>query len=270
MNTKQKNTEILTELEKYCIKHDSRYFQKGSHYFKVYDRYFQHYKNKNIVILEIGIRYGGSLQLWKNYFGEKAHIYGIDINPECKNLEEPDISILIGSQSDRKFLKEVKNTIPRIDILIDDGGHSMVQQITTFEELFDHVKNDGMYICEDICTSYMLDYGGGYQRKGTFIEYSKNFIDFIHANYSEQNALQENHLTNNISAIHYYFNLLIIEKCEKSKYHHVSYGSKPLSTHITKENISKLRLKLYHIKRYFIKKINLFLRVLKIKAIFND
>lgn len=41
--------------------------------------------------------------MWKDYFGSKAIIYGVDINPSCKELEEENISIFIGSQSDRNF-----------------------------------------------------------------------------------------------------------------------------------------------------------------------
>lgn len=65
--------------------------------------------------------------MWKSYFGDKAKIFGIDIDPRCKKLEEENIKIFIGSQSDRKFLRELKELIPKIDILIDDGGHSMKQ-----------------------------------------------------------------------------------------------------------------------------------------------
>ncbi len=90
--------------------------------------------------------------MWKDYFGKDAKIYGININPLCKELEEPNIKILIGSQSDRNFLKEVKRQIPPIDVLIDDGGHTMIQQIVSFEELFDYVKDNGVNLCEDLHT----------------------------------------------------------------------------------------------------------------------
>jgi len=124
--------------------------------------------------------------MWKDYFGDKARIFGVDINPECKKFEEKNIEIFIGSQSDRKFLKKVKENIPKIDILIDDGGHTMLQQIVTFEEIFQHIDANGVYLCEDIHTSYWLNFGGGHKRNKTFIEYSKNFIDLINAHHSEE------------------------------------------------------------------------------------
>jgi hypothetical protein len=58
----------------------------------------------------------------------------------------------------------VKQTIPNVDILIDDGGHTMKQQIVTFEVLFDHVKQDGVYLVEDLHPSYWKEFGGGYKR----------------------------------------------------------------------------------------------------------
>ena len=64
-------------------------------------------------------------------------------------------------------------------ILIDDGGHTMEQQIVTFEELYDHINDGGIYLCEDVHTSYLEKFGGGYQKEGTFIEYSKKIIDIF-------------------------------------------------------------------------------------------
>ena len=46
------------------------------------------------------------------------------------------IKIFVGSQSDRNFLRKIKSEIPKVDILIDDGGHTMEQQIVTFEEMY--------------------------------------------------------------------------------------------------------------------------------------
>jgi cephalosporin hydroxylase len=209
----------MNDLEKYFKNNEGRIISKWMHYFDIYDRHLSKYRNKEIVILEIGVYQGGSLQMWRNYFGQKAKIYGIDINPRCKELEEDNIKIFIGSQSDRKFLKDVKEKIPPIDILIDDGGHTMRQQIISFEELFSHVKKDGVYICEDLHTSYWLNFGGGFKRRGTFIEYSKNFIDYLNAYHSEQNNLKVNEFTKSVNALHYYDSVIVIEKSERVKPH---------------------------------------------------
>ncbi len=119
--------------------------------------------------------------MWKNYFGSQAKIYGLDIDPQCKKLEEDQIKIFIGDQANRDFLRELRDEIGTIDILIDDGGHTMVQQINTFNELYSAVSETGIYLVEDLHTSYWEDFGGGYERPGSFIEYAKGFIDSINA-----------------------------------------------------------------------------------------
>ena len=150
----------MNHLEKYFRANEKRQIHKFYHYFDIYDRYFSQYRGKEITFMEIGVFQGGSLQMWKDYFGPQARIIGVDIDPRCKELEEDNIEIHIGSQSDRKFLRDLKTKIPKVDILLDDGGHTMRQQIVTFEELFDHVKPEGLFLCEDLHTSYFLEYGG--------------------------------------------------------------------------------------------------------------
>ena len=204
--------ENANELRSYFANNTGRLIHKWDHYFDVYETHFARYRNKDIVILEIGVSHGGSLQLWRKYFGAKAKIYGIDIDPRCKALEEQNIEILIGSQSDRKFLRDVTQKIPKVDILIDDGGHTMIQQITSFQELYAHIKDDGVYLCEDLHTSYWLNVGGGVRRKGSFIEFSKNLIDQLNAYHSHQQKLQVSDFTKTTSSIHYYDSVIVIEK----------------------------------------------------------
>ena len=219
----------MNDLENYFINNHKRLINKWMHYFDVYDRHFSTYRNKEIVIVEIGVSQGGSLQMWKDYFGGKAKIYGIDIDPRCKAFEEENIEIFIGSQSDRKFLREVLKKIPPIDILIDDGGHRMNQQIITFEEMFNQVKIDGVYLCEDIHTSYWLDFAGGHKRAGTFIEYTKNFIDRLNAFHSHQKSLPVDEFTRTVNSIHYYDSIIVIEKKNRAMPHAESTGTATFS-----------------------------------------
>jgi hypothetical protein len=192
---------------------NGKLIQKWDHYIEVYDVYFNKYRGKEINILEIGVSQGGSLEMWKKYFGDKMHLYGIDINPRCKELEDEQVTIFIGEQEDRNFLNDLKSEIPKIDIVIDDGGHTMIQQIVTFEEMFSHVKDDGIYLCEDTHTSYMDAFHGGYKKKNTFIEYSKNFIDYINAWHSEnKNKLDVTDFTRSTYALHFYTGMVVIEK----------------------------------------------------------
>ena len=175
----------MDDLEKYFKENTGNLIHKWVHYFEIYDCHFSRYRDSHVNVLEFGVSHGGSLKMWKHYFGHKANIYGVDINPHCKQLEEERIKIFIGYQADRAFLKSVAEAIPGIDILIDDGGHAMEQQINTFEVLFPHIDKRGIYLCEDLHTSYQRSFGGGYRKRGTFIEYIKNFIDDINAWHSK-------------------------------------------------------------------------------------
>lgn len=208
------NPDSFNDLEHFFFEGEHKILDKWFHYFEAYDRFFSKYRGKDVTILEIGVFKGGSLQMWKHYFdaaNHKVKVYGIDINPDCKALEEENIEIFIGSQEDREFLRSVKEQIGKIDILIDDGGHTMNQQITTFEELFDLVSDDGIYLCEDLHTSYMEAYGGEY-KGDTFIEYSKNLIDYLHAQYSESKEFLPNKYSEQIKAVTYYDSMIFIEK----------------------------------------------------------
>lgn len=254
----------MNDLEKYFRQNTNNLIIKWNHYFDIYDTHFKQFRNKEVVILEIGVFQGGSLQMWKNYFGDKAKIYGLDVNPECKQFEEENIKIFIGSQDDRKFLKEVKRQIPPIDIIIDDGGHTMRQQIVSFEELFDHVKEDGIYLCEDVHTSYWLKFGGGYKRRGTFIEFSKNFIDYLHAYHSEQRSLRVNKFTKSISAVHFYECIVVFEKKKKEKQYYESIGNFVFQEKIKKQS---LPVKVFRRSGLFtLKKINSVLRFFRLKG----
>jgi hypothetical protein len=254
----------MNDLEKYFRENPGRLIHKCMHYFDIYDTYFSKYKDKKIVLLEIGVSHGGSLQMWKHYFGANVKIYGLDINPECKKFEEPVIKIFTGSQSDRKFLRDMLSQIPPIDILIDDGGHGMRQQIITFEETFNHVKKDGIYICEDLHTSYWLKYGGGHRRKGTFIEYSKKFIDKLNAQYSEQGSLKTNSFTQSVRGLHFYNGMVVIEKGEVTDFSIEKTGTPSL---LENHEITKLPKPLLKPANAIVYSINYILRFLRLPGI---
>jgi len=203
----------MNDLEKYFNENTGRVIHKWPHYFEAYDRHLARFRGTDVHLVEFGVSHGGSLQMWKHYFGPRAKIFGVDINPHCERLAEEQVQIFIGDQGDRKFLKSLAAQIPRIDVLIDDGGHTMEQQINTFEELFGHIGSQGVYICEDLHTSYWPDWNGGYRRPGTFIEYSKAFIDYIHAWHSaEPDHFNINNFTKSVHSLHYYDSMLVIEK----------------------------------------------------------
>jgi hypothetical protein len=226
----------MNQLEHFFKNEDHRMIHKWNHYFEIYDRHLQHLKGKKINILEIGISHGGSLQMWEYYFQGNATIYAIDVNAECKKLESENIKIFIGSQEDESFLKNLKKNIPAIDVLIDDGGHTMKQQVTTFNHLYDKVSENGIYICEDLHTSYWKDFGGGYKKRRTFIEFSKNIIDKLHAWHTPKVSIDN--ITTSTHSLHYYDSMLVIEKRKMSKPFDVKAGNSSIVDKFENELVS--------------------------------
>jgi cephalosporin hydroxylase len=200
-------------LTTYFYKNKGRLIHKWLHYFDIYHRHFAPYRKKPITIVEFGVYHGGSLQMWKHYFGKKARIYGIDINESCRNLEEKQVTIRIGDQANRKFLRELRKEIGPIDILIEDGGHTMEQQKVTFEEMFPAVKDGGIYLVEDLHTSYWKEYGGQYKKQDTFIEFAKGLIDDMHAYHSrDKKKHQITDYTKQIKGMHVYDSIIVFDK----------------------------------------------------------
>ena len=120
------------------------------HYFDIYQRHFSKFVGKDVHVLEIGVYSGGSLEMWRDYFGPRSHIYGVDIENACKSYENEYTKIFIGDQADCKFWESFKKSVPMLDILIDDGGHQTEQQMVTLEEMLPHLRPGGVYLCEDI------------------------------------------------------------------------------------------------------------------------
>lgn len=217
----------MNDLEAFFRQHDGRLLHKWHHYFEIYDRHFSRFRGKPVHVVEFGVSQGGSLKMWQHYFGPQVQITGVDINPNCKQFEEPGVCIHIGDQQDRNFLKMLARTLAPIDILIDDGGHTMKQQIHTYEELFPRVTAEGVYLIEDLHTSYWKRWGGGVRRKQTFIEYSKQFIDWLNAWHSrEPGKLQPTGFTRAVHSLHYYDSVLVIEKRPREQPTHERKGER--------------------------------------------
>ena len=155
---------------------------KHSTYFDSYEHFLSKYRGKEITFVEVGVLGGGSLFMWRNYFGEKARIIGVDMNKECTKWQKYGFEIYIGDQSDESFWRDFKEKIGGVDIVLDDGGHTYDQQIITVESLLGSINDGGIIIVEDTHTSYMDGFG---PKKYSFIEYVKNKID--HINYRFNN-----------------------------------------------------------------------------------
>ncbi|RCW50862.1 class I SAM-dependent methyltransferase [Paenibacillus prosopidis] len=162
-------------LDEIGIKYRTDKNSRCHNYLATYEFFFNPFKEKDIVLLEIGGFRGASLKMWEEFF-PKAKIICIDIDPNVKNLENDRISVEIGDISSKHLLDSFKIKYPKINIIIDDASHRWDHQRIAFEELFQIVSPGGYYIVEDLHTSYMPYFSG--QDRQPFIEYLKNRIDY--------------------------------------------------------------------------------------------
>lgn len=205
---------------------DGRMIDRWRHYFDIYHRHFARFRGRRFTMIEIGVFNGGALRMWRDYFGPHATIVGVDIEPDCEKFAEPGIDIVIGDQGDRAFLHSLHERYPDVAILVDDGGHRMLQQIATFEELYPRLRSDGVYLCEDTHTSYMPVFGGGYRQPQTFIESAKLLVDRLHAFHSPDcSQLAPDDFTRTTDSMHFYDSVLVIEKRPRVRPEQVTYGS---------------------------------------------
>jgi Methyltransferase domain len=163
----------MNDLYSFYAQHrNTRVMHKWDHYFEIYERFLSPIRLSKPIVLEIGVQLGGSVEMWRYYFGPAARIYGIDINPEAKQQEDLATKVFIGDQQDRDFLRSVVREIGAPDVVIDDGGHTANQQITAFETLYPALSEDGIYIVEDTHTSLWRGRYLDRQDQRSFLQFS--------------------------------------------------------------------------------------------------
>jgi cephalosporin hydroxylase len=200
-----------TRFERIYYGHRGRPMFKWAHYLPIYDRLLAPFVGKPITLVEIGLADGGSLQLWREYLGPEIRIIGIDCDPKCNRYAEGRTEVIIGDQGDPAFMQKISNIIGEADIFIDDGSHIIAHQILTFESLFPIIKNGGVYVCEDLHTSYWPTYGGGLDNPDSFIGYSKRIIDKLHFKYGV-GTLPSDDISHHIGAMVVTDSLIAFEK----------------------------------------------------------
>jgi hypothetical protein len=207
-------TEPSNPLKTYFASHkEGRGILKWTQYFDIYHRHFSKFVGREVHVLEIGIYSGGSLEMWKHYFGPKCHVYGVDIEEACKAYEADRIKVFVGDQADREFWKLFKKQVPTIDLLIDDGGHHPMQQIVTFEEMLPHLRPGGVYLCEDI-----------HEVSNAFSAYMHGVADNLNAsswtynapNKGIQSVINLTPFQKAIHSIHLYPFITVIEKAHQT------------------------------------------------------
>jgi hypothetical protein len=198
------------------LTNDKRLIHKWKHYFPIYERHFKDFVNKSATFIEIGCGQGGSLQMWKRYFGPHARIIGIDIKPECKAFEEDQIEVYIGPQQEHQFLQRVINEVGTPDIVLDDGSHVMSHIIASFQFLYPRMAKNGIYLVEDLHAAYWDEFEGGLRKPSTFIEVCKDLIDELNADHT-LGALQPTEFTRSTLSMHFYDSVAVFERGTHTK-----------------------------------------------------
>ena len=200
------NQEILKDSETYksYLRSNLRSL-KIETYFNVYDEILKKFKNKKITFVEIGVLHGGSLKMWKDYFGSNARIIGIDINPEAKKMESEGFEIFIGSQSSEAFWDSFFQKVGNVDVILDDGGHQNIQQIITLYKCLPNVNDNGLIITEDVHTSYLPKFGN--PSSLSFVNFAKNKIDKI--NYRFPEIKNKKNIEKKIYSITFYESIVV-------------------------------------------------------------
>jgi hypothetical protein len=203
------------------FRHSGRIIYKWIHYLGIYERHFSQYRNTSFKMLEIGVFKGGSLEMWRKYFGEAATIFGIDINPECADYVTAPNQVRIGSQDDPEFLNRVVLEMGAPDVVLDDGSHVGHHQRKSFDVLFPLLKPGGLYVIEDLHTSYWPGLTGGGRRwhESSAIGHIKEMIDDMHAWYHNNPVTTP--AKTEIGAIHVYDSIVVIEKRHRQQPGHI-------------------------------------------------
>lgn len=190
-------------------------------YHLIYDFFLKSFYRNQGSILEIGVKDNNSLNMWLELF-PKAFIYGIDIN---KKLKGSRYKVFKCDQSNINDLHDVKEKIKSKNIFFinDDGSHIPEHQLLTFNTLFPVLCEGGIYIIEDIETSYWTKKGlygyqtrYGYKHPNSIIEIFKDVIDSVNSEFSKVTKGKVKHLQY-ISNITFSKNCIIITKNKQEK-----------------------------------------------------
>ena len=163
--------EIYEQVPYLSIKYDS--------YFLVYEALLKQFVDREVTILEVGVFNGGSLFMWRKYFGPKARIIGVDLNPDAKEWEKHGFDIYIGDQSSDAFWSDLFQKIGKVDVVIDDGGHTNRQQITTSHYAIQNINDGGLLIVEDVHTSYFREFGN--PSRYSFVNFAHRIVDGVNS-----------------------------------------------------------------------------------------
>jgi hypothetical protein len=141
------------ELDSIGLKHQTDKASNVHDFLRLYHRRLAHLRDSTFVMFEIGVYQGGSVKTWSEYF-PRATIVGVDVNNDCRQNQQGNIQIRIGDASNPQFLFDVMKEFGRPLVVLDDGSHRWDHQIQSLGILFPNLIPSGIYIVEDLDTSF--------------------------------------------------------------------------------------------------------------------
>ncbi len=203
----------------YFDHNDGRLIDKWDHYFEVYEAHLRRFRGRRPVVLELGVSHGGSLQMWQYYFGRGSTVVGVDIQPRVAELSQPGIDVHVGDQSDAGFLAGLVDRYGGFDVVIDDGSHRFEHQQASLDALWGAVRVGGVYLVEDVHSSYMEAYGNELGAEPTFISATKQLLDELHGYWHgggwSPDSVHASAWTSSLGAIHVYDSIVVLDKAER-------------------------------------------------------
>ena len=162
--------------------HSGKVSDKWTSYLDVYDDKLRCYQKLPVRFLEIGIMNGGSLEIFSKYFSKAELLLGCDIDPMVKKLkyknQDSNIVVISGDVNHEETIIQITKHA-KFDIIIDDGSHGSVDIVKAFCNYFNYLKDDGLFIIEDLHCSYWEEWGGGIFYPLSSINFFKKLIDII-------------------------------------------------------------------------------------------
>ncbi|WP_196801186.1 class I SAM-dependent methyltransferase [Thioalkalivibrio sp. ALJ2] len=200
--------------------HQGNIVHKWHHYIPLYDRYLCD-RRGDVRFLEIGVSEGGSLEVWRRYLGDSAIIVGVDVDPSCRKYDGYAGRVRIGSQADAIFLQSVVEEMGGLDVVLDDGSHLMQDIKKSLSVLFPLMNNGGLYIIEDLHTSYWREYGGG--GRNSFFRELMGIIDDMHRWYHSKDVKTAG-IGDSCVAVHVHDSFVVLEKGVQFRPEHSRIG----------------------------------------------
>ena len=208
-------SETLDEL---ALKYQTDKGSQYHNYTRWYERHFRPFVGTGVTVLEIGICESKSLLMWREYFGPAARVVGLDYSAEyCTVAAGLGFEVICGKQEDPGIMALISHQV-KPQIIIDDGGHQAAFQMASFDGLFPHLPQGGLYVIEDLHTAYW-NWGGNLQpylhrlADGATNHGVSSYGDLF---YDAPGAAKLSPIDRNITAVHFYPSIVFVEKGDKT------------------------------------------------------